>query len=100
MSITRTSSLMRRIERPGRDRDHRDFPGQANLTIQALYSPRLRSHVHRPGPAWHGPVTQRDPAVVLLEPRRSTGRRTRMARAAVLLVAVLVLSPVMPILIT
>lgn len=98
MAVSRTTALMQRADRSGRTVMHRDFPGRANLEAQALYATQLRSHVYRPGPAWRGPQLQagEDPSVALLAPRRSKGRTMRFARASVLIVAVILLSPVLP----
>lgn len=102
MSAYRTAALMQRADRSGRTVIHRNFPGRVHPEAQELFAQRGRSPVYRPGPMWHGPVLEdgQDPALALLTPRESKGLAVRALRAAVLILAVLVLSPVLPGLIT
>ena len=98
MAVTRTAMLMRRDAVRSMRRSERGNPGQGNLAIQALYAPSLRSHVHRPGPAFarSEAFQHDDPATEILAAPKHKGRAIRTFRAILLLSGVPILSPVAP----
>lgn len=97
MTLSRTAALRRaNSPRPNsRKPDNGCVFRNVHLCHAAHY---LQSRFQRPGPLWNTAelYDAEDPALYVLAPPEGNGIMYRTARAALLIIAVLILSPVVP----